>query len=141
MKKFESIQNRSGAIITKCVEAGAEVAEGFIRNNLRCVLSAEHKNGELMNSLGITPVKVSRDGVYNAKIGFAEPRHDQGGSNITRSGKKRSYYVRTNAMIANILEHGRSNQPARPFLAPAKKSSKKPALEAMERTFDQEVSK
>ncbi len=140
-KKFEELQNNSGEIIDKCVEAGAEVVEGYVRNNLRAVLSNDHKNGELINSLGITPVKVSREGVHNAKIGFAEPRKDQGGSHITRGGKKRTYYVRTNAMIANILEHGRSNQAARPFLAPAKRSAKQPTLEAMRKKFDEEVKK
>ena len=139
MKRITEIANNSGEIIDKCVEAGADVVHSYVRNNLKGVLSNEHKNGELMHSLGITPVKVDRNGIHNAKIGFNEPRKDQGGSIITKSGKKRTYYVRTNAMIANVLEYGSSKQRARPFLAPAKRSSRKPALEAMERKFDEEV--
>lgn len=142
-KKFEKIKDNSGEIITKCVEAGAEVVEEEVRKKLSTVLSNDHKNGELINSLGTTSVKTDKNGVYNAKIGFSEPRRDQGGSHITKSGKKRTYYVRTNAMIANILEYGRKNgrQPARPFLAPAKRSARKPTLEAMEKKFDEEVKK
>jgi HK97 gp10 family phage protein len=57
------------------------------------------------------------------KVGFREPRSDG----------------RSNAMIANILEHGTSNQPARPFLKPARTSSRKPAIEAMIAQLEREI--
>ena len=57
------------------------------------------------------------------KIGFNEPRKD---------GKR-------NAMIAGILEHGSSNQPARPFLSATKSAVKAPATQAMVDAFNQEV--
>jgi len=135
-RKFEKLADRSGEIIDKCVEAGAEVAEKAVRNNLRSVLSSEHKNGELINALGVTPVKTDKNGVHNAKIGFNEPRIHQSAAN-----GKRSYSTQTNAMIATVLEYGRSNQPARPFLTPAKRSSQKQALAVMEKTYDEEAAK
>jgi hypothetical protein len=57
------------------------------------------------------------------KIGFSEPRKD--GS--------------SNAKIANILEYGRSNQAAKPFLKPAKTSSRKECLDAMQEQFQREL--
>lgn len=139
IRKFEKIADKTDTIVDRCLEAGADVAETYVRNNLREVLSPEHKNGELINALGTTTPKTDRNGVRNIKVGFAEPRKDQSGSHTTRAGKKRSYYERTNAMIASVLEYGRSNQKARPFLAPAKRQAKGPVAKAMEDTFDREV--
>jgi len=62
---------------------------------------------------------VDRSGNYNLRVGFAENRRD---------GK-------TNAMLANILEYGKSNQPPRPFLKPAKTASKKTAVAKMQEIF------
>ena len=61
----------------------------------------------------------------NIKVGFAEPRSDGD----------------SNAKIANIIEYGKHNQPARPFLKPTKTSSRKPCKEAMIRTFEEEIKK
>ena len=44
-------------------------------------------------------------------------------------------------MIANVLEYGKSGQPAKPFLKPARTASRAPCVEAMKRTFEQEVEK
>lgn len=141
IRRMERIQEEAQEIIDKSLEAGAAIVERYVRNNLRGVLSAEHKHGELINALGTTPAKTDKYGVRNIKIGFKEPRNDQSGSHTTRSGRKRTYYVRTNAMIASVLEHGRSNQKARPFLAPAAIAAQGPVEKAMERTFDEEVAK
>lgn len=132
LKKIEALGENSGPIIDKCVEAGAKVVEKHVRENLRGKLSAGHQNGELINALGVSPVKVNANGVHNAKVGFSENRSD---------GKR-------NGMIAAIFENGRSPnksgkaaQPPRPFMAPAKTQSKKSAVEAMERVFDEEAEK
>ena len=140
--KFTELGRRSDEVIDKCLEAGAEVVLNAVRNNLRGVLSAEHKNGELINALGITPVKIDEAGVHNVKVGFAEPRKKQLKTKNGKS-KKRSYYEQTNAMVANVLEYGGRDgkQPARPFVQPAKKQSEKPALDAITRKFDEEVAK
>ena len=59
------------------------------------------------------------------KVGFAEPRSDG----------------RSNAMIANVLEYGKSGQPAKPFLKPARTASRAPCIAAMKQKFEQEVGK
>ena len=58
-------------------------------------------------------------------MGFSEPRSDGD----------------SNAKIANILEYGRHGQPPKPFLKPAKSSSKAAAIEAMKRKLEEEVGK
>jgi hypothetical protein len=70
------------------------------------------------------------------KIGFNEPRRRQ----YAAKGK-RSYYTITNAMIANVIEHGKHGQPPKPFLKPARTSSRKPAIEAMKQKLDEEIGK
>ena len=44
-------------------------------------------------------------------------------------------YVYQLPLIANVLEHGRSNQPARPFLAPTRSQTKRAAIAAMKQTL------
>ena len=81
--------------------------------------------GELAQSLGLSPVKLNREGNQDIKIGFSEPRSDGG----------------SNAKIANILEYGKHGQPAKPFLKPAKSTSKAECIRAMEQTLKEEVEK
>jgi len=42
-------------------------------------------------------------------------------------------------MVANILEHGKHGQPAKPFLKPARSASKKAVIETMTTVFEREV--
>lgn len=135
------IESDAHDILQEACRAGGEVALEAVRTQLNAVLSPEHKNGELAQSLGLTKPGTDAYGDINVKVGFREPRREQGGSMTTRKGKRRSYYVKTNAMIANVLEHGRSHQQARPFLAPARRKCKKQVEEAIARKFDEEVAK
>lgn len=81
----------------------------------RSTKGSSRSTGQLLAALGTTEVKVNSRGDHNVKVGFAENRRDG----------------RSNALIANVLEHGRSNQPARPFLAPTRSQTRRSALEAM----------
>lgn len=118
------------AAAEKMLEAGGEVVLAEARSSLSAVIGAGVKyksrsTGELEAALGLSPVKLGRDGNHNIKIGFAEPR--SGGE--------------SNAKIANILEYGKHGQPAKPFMKPAKRSSKKACLEAMRERFEAETKK
>jgi hypothetical protein len=66
---------------------------------------------------------MDREGNYNVKVGFAEPRKDGG----------------SNAMLANVIEYGKHGQPPHPFLIPAKSQSKNEAIEAMKAKLQSEV--
>ena len=98
------------------------------KSNLSSVIGSGTKyksrsTGELESALGLSEVKLDKNGNYNIKIGFAETRKD--GS--------------SNAKIANIIEYGKSGQTAKPFMKPAKTSSKSKCIEVMKSTFDKEV--
>ena len=71
----------------------------------------------------MTQVRVNRDGDYDIKIGFAEPRRDGD----------------SNAKIANVLEYGKHGQPPKPFLKPAKTASKSACMDAMKRALEDEL--
>lgn len=124
LKKLSKLGNKMDEVSETVLEAGGEVVLDKVRSNLEGVLSGE-SSGELVKSLGLSPVKVGKDGNSNIKVGFAEPRSD---------GK-------SNAMIANIIEYGKHGQPAKPFLKPAKTQSKKACIDAMTRKLEEEINK
>lgn len=106
------------------LKAGANIVEPRMRSNLSAAIGSSTKQpsrstGQLAKALGTAPVKVNSRGDYNVKVGFAENRDDG----------------RANALIANVLEHGRSNQPARPFLAPTRSQTRRAAVTAMKQTL------
>lgn len=106
------------------LKAGANIVEPRMRSNLSAAIGSNTKQhsrstGQLAKALGTAPVKVNSRGDYNVKVGFAENRDDG----------------RANALIANVLEHGRSNQPARPFLAPTRSQTRRAAITAMKQTL------
>jgi len=139
--RLSKLGDKTDEIVESCLEAGSEVVLSKVRSNLSSVIGGGTKypsesTGELEASLGVTPVKVDNKGVHNVKIGFNEPRRRQ----YAAKGK-RSYYTITNAMIANVIEHGKHGQPPKPFLKPARTSSRKPAIEAMKQKLDEENGK
>ena len=130
LKKLSNLGAQTDAISERVLEAGGEVVLAKVRSNLSSVIGQDTKidsrsTGELEKSLGLSKARVDRDGNHNIKIGFAEPRSDGG----------------SNARIANILEYGRHGQPAKPFLKPAKTSTKSACEEAMKRKLEEEISK
>ena len=126
--RITRLADQTDAILGKALEAGGEIVLGAVRGNLSSVVGKgikykKRSTGELLGSLGLSPVKVDRNGNPNVKVGFAEP-HPSGVSN---------------AKLANILEYGKHGQPPKPFLKPAKSSSKKACLTAMTATLEQEM--
>ena len=128
--KVSRLADKTDEIIPKVLEAGAEVVEDKVRSNLQSVIGSGTKydsrsTGELLRSLGTSPALQDRNGDFDIKVGFSEPRSD--GS--------------SNAMIATILEYGKSGQPAKPFLKPARSASKNACISAMIRKLEEEVEK
>ena len=120
--KLSKLGPKTDEIAQKALQAGGKVVLEKVRDNLAEVVGkGEHSRstGELQASLGLTPVKVDRNGNSNIKVGFAEPRSDGD----------------SNAKIANILEYGWHGQPARPFLKPAKKASENECKQRMIETL------
>ena len=126
--KLSRLQDRTDDIIPRVLKAGGEVVEAKIKNNLQSVIGKGTKEesrstGELVSALGVSSAKQDRDGNFNVKVGFSEPRPD---------GK-------SNAMVAGVLEYGKHGQPPKPFLKPAKSASKKACVDAMATAFEEEV--
>lgn len=139
MQRITLLGNKADEIMGRVVQAGGEVVEAKVRSNLQSVIGKGLKEesrttGELLSSLGTSPPDVDHNGDHNVHVGFAEPRKQQNDAK-----GKRSYYVRTNAMIANVIEYGKHGQPAKPFLKPAKSASKKPCEEAMKAALEKEL--
>ena len=130
LERLSKLGDRTDEISEKVLEAGGEVVLNEVRSKLSAVVGKGTKygsrsTGELERSLGMTSVRMDRDGNHNIKIGFAEPRN--GGD--------------SNAKLANILEYGRHGQPAKPFLKPARSASKSACETAMKEKFEEEVSR
>jgi HK97 gp10 family phage protein len=126
--KVSKLADRTDEILPKVLEAGAEVVESKVRSNLASVIGKGTKEpsrstGQLLSALGTSPALQDKNGDFNVKVGFSEPRSDG----------------ESNAKIATILEYGKSGQPARPFLKPAKSSSKNACIEAMKAKLESEV--
>ena len=135
------------------LEEMAAVAEPVAASNLSGAVGSGTKypsqsTGELAASLGTTPVQPSKSGGgYDIAVGFNEPRRNQTAPKYWKKGKGgsdvavRGYYTATNAMIANILEHGKSGQAPRPFMGPAKISVRGKCEEAARAVFKKWVKK
>lgn len=126
--QLSKLADKTDEIIPKVLEAGGEVVLTNVRANLESVIRHGTKEesratGELVRSLGLSPAKQDRNGNWNAKVGFAEPRSDGN----------------SNAKIANVLEYGKHGQPAKPFMKPAKSKSKAACVAAMKAKFEQEI--
>lgn len=130
LMKLSRLGEKTDEIVPRVLQAGAEIMERKIKSNLQAVIGKSTKDdsrstGELVSSLGVSSAKMDRDGNYNVKIGFSEPRSDGG----------------SNAMLANVLEYGKSGQAPKPFLKPAKSATKRDCMNAMISALDSEVSK
>lgn len=128
LMKVSRLADKTDEILPKVLEAGADVVESKVRSNLQAAIGSGTKEpsrstGQLLSALGTSPALQDRNGDFNVKVGFSEPRTDGD----------------SNAKIASVLEYGKSGQPPKPFLKPAKSASKNAAIEAMKAKLEQEV--
>ena len=128
LSKVSKLAEKTDEIVPKVLEVGAEVVFTKVKSNLQSVVGNNTKiesrsTGQLISALGVSPAKQDNNGNFNVKIGFDEPRSDD----------------ESNAKIANILEYGKSGQPPKPFLKPAKTQSKKSCIEAMKNKLESEI--
>jgi len=129
LQKTSRLGDQTDRIIDACLEEGGKEALPFVRDGLSGAIGKNTKypsrsTGELERGLGVSPPNLNRRGTgRNVKIGFSESRPD---------GK-------SNAMLANLIEYGKSGQSPKPFLKAARSKAKLPVKKAMERKFDEEV--
>ena len=128
--KLSRLGANMDSVAETVLEAGGEVVLEKVQGNLAAVVGTGTKydsrsTGELVGSLGLSPVKVDKSGNHDIKVGFAEPRSDGGG----------------NAKIANILEYGKHGQAPKPFLKPARTAARAECIQTMKDTLEAEVEK
>jgi hypothetical protein len=157
IRQLSRLGAHTGDIIEKVLIAGAEPVRDKVKSNLKGVIGKGTKNpsrstGDLLDSLGVSPIGMDDKGVYDVKVGFAGNR--SGRLHFTPKGDKRRIYVRkkhtelpryedyrTNAFVANVLEYGKSDQPAKSFMKPAVSATRAASIAAMNAAFDEEVRK
>ena len=127
LSQIEDMGNSLDAAIPKALAAGGKVVLAKMKSNLQAAIGRGTKTksrstGKLAASLGISPVKLDRDGNLDVKVGFSEGRGDV-----------------SNAMLANVLEYGKHGQPPKPFFKRTKSSSRKPCIEAMQQALKEEL--
>ena len=127
MDQLAKASEKTDTASPKALEAGGKVVFEKMKSNLSSAIGRNTKNksrstGKLLAALGVSPVKVNDGGNYDVKVGFAEGRGDA-----------------NNAMLANLLEYGKSGQPPKPFLKRTKSSSQAPCIEAMQSVLKEEL--
>ena len=130
LEQLSRLGSQFDSVAESVLEAGGEVVLEKAQRNLAAVIGTGTKydsrsTGELVDSLGLSPVKLNKSGNHDIKVGFSEPRSDGG----------------SNAKIANILEYGKHGQTPKPFMKPAKTSSKAECIQVMKDTLEAEVKK
>lgn len=128
--QLSKLESKTDEIIPKVLEVGGEVVANKVKSNLQAMIGngikeKSRSTGQLISAIGVTTAKQDKEGNYNVKVGFSEPRRD---------GK-------SNAMIAGVLEYGKHGQSPKPFLKPAKSASKSACINAMKEKFEEEVNK
>ena len=128
--KVSKLGEQTDIILPKVLEVGGEVVLDKVKKNLVEVVGRDtkypsRKTGELVSSLGLTGARQDRRENFNVKVGFYEPRRDG----------------ESNAKLASIIEYGKHGQPAKPFLKPARRSSRKQCIDAMTTKLEEEIKK
>lgn len=145
ISKLSKLGNASADICKKTVKAGANPVANEIRKSLQAlpedtfrrlgndekfsgVPSAQKK--DLLDSLGVTPVDIDRNGIINVKIGF----HGYG------SYKTNKYpNGLPNKLLARVVESGSSVRKKTPFVRKAVSRVKDKSLEAMKESIDNDI--
>ena len=91
LMKVSRLADKTDEILPKMLEAGAEVVEDKVRSNLQAVIGSGTKyesrsTGELLRSLGTSPALQDKNGDFNVKVGFSEPRSDGDSNEAGRGG-------------------------------------------------------
>lgn len=126
--KVSKLEKQTDEILPEVLKAGGEIVLSQTKSNLSSVIGVgtrlpSRSTGELEESLGLSKPLQDRNGDWNIKVGFSEPRKDGG----------------SNAKLATILEYGKHGQPAKPFMKPARNKSRKAAIEAMKMKLEKEL--
>lgn len=130
MKKLERLGTEYDVIVQEMLTNGIEPLQKQIESNLKEVIgrgtkSKSRSKGNLIKAVKVTKAYQVANGDWHIKVGIYG--YDSDGV--------------PNALKAMVLEHGRSNMAAKPWLKPAISATKKQCIQAMVDTFDKKVNK
>ena len=127
LRQIEHLSSQTDELADDVLKTGAKVVEPVMRANLEASIGrgedTSRSTGQLVASLGVSPVKTDGSGNHNIKVGFAENRSDG----------------RANALLAVILEYGSSTRKAHPFLNKTRNASKTSVVEAMKAKLESSI--
>ena len=117
IRKMEALGSHYDAVTSAVLEEGVKPLYDAAKQSLSSVIGQGTKEpwestGDLLDSLSVTKPYQSADGNWNI-----------------------------NPLKAAVLEHGRSNQPAKPWAKPAGRKAKKECIKKMQEALDSEVEK
>ena len=116
----------TGAVLTEGVKPLYDAAKESLASVIgKGTKEPSESTGDLLESLTVTKPYQSADGDWNVKVGCI---------GYDRKGVP-------NPLKAAVLEHGRSDQPAKPWAKPAGRKAKKECIKKMQETLDSEVAK
>lgn len=119
--KLESIIQNTDNLSKRAVYEGAKIladeAKARLEGNL---IGSEYSTGDLVESFGITPIRIKENGNIDAKVGF---------DGYDRKGVP-------NQLKARAMESGTSKQKARPFMRPAVNKTRKRIKERMKNVIE-----
>lgn len=130
LMKVSQLEKQTDEILPRVLEVGGEIVLAQSKANLSAVIGSGTKlpsrsTGELEGALGLSKALQDKNGDWNVKVGFSEPRKDG----------------ISNAKLATILEYGKHGQPAEPFMKPARNKARKPAIDAMKAKLESEMNR
>lgn len=125
LKQLEGLGNSSGLIQQKMVDSALPPLRNAIENNFDKIPLSDRSTGALKKSLTTVKATVEKSGTVKGEVGFTGK--DEKG---VRNGLK-----------AGVLEYGKSDQPARPFVRPAVNEVNEEVMAKMQQTFEQEINK
>ena len=158
MRELHALENGMDEILEEALEAGAEIVYAEVKSSLESIVGLDtivesRSTGELLDSLGASPVLKNREGNPNIKVGFNEPRRSgamvndyrnrrkiKGVFRDTGRRKKTVRYRLTNTMLATIIEYGKHGQPPKPFMAIAKAEAKSKVENVMREIIEGRIS-
>jgi HK97 gp10 family phage protein len=130
LEKMSMLGDKYDDITKIALEEGAKPLFDTAKSNLKSAIDKDTKQesrskGDLVKSIRITRPFLDKNGNWGIKVGC---------EGIDSKGV-------SNAMKASVLEYGKSDQVARPWLKPSGSKAKKACIEKMKSTFDLEVDK
>lgn len=122
-----------GKVAEAALRAGSAVVAAKMTQNLRGVLSTK-ATGQLVDAMGITPVKQGRDYNYSTHIGFdgyQPPAYGKFPKGVPFQ------------LIARTVESGRKDikRPPKPFAKPAIRATREKVKEVMTKAAEEEFEK